>query len=340
MINQVSDLILTHAAAPIRMTQFAREFLALYDPPMASKATRAKHDQVMRIVQDLGAATTADLTPELVTRFIKSRPADQSPHTTRSLLMSLRTICAYAEGRRYTIISPFRLRKLSRWIRVSPPEGRRHQSAAEIRRLFDVLAGDVEAKKGWAQWRARRLMAAVATVAYTGLRKTEALCLFVEDLDFGAGLVHVRPRPARAAGDARLKTEASAAPVCMPAALRPILTGWLSHRLDHPEGFALPPADRIPWVFPGSRRVGAWTGGAPGTRPIDRLHAAATRAGIDGVTWQSLRRSWATIAEGAGIPQALITRQCRHTSEDTTRRWYQQRDLDALRGAVDGFDFR
>jgi integrase len=342
MIHQTSDLILTHAASPIRLADFRREFLALYEPPLGSKATRDKYRQVLDLVDGLGVAATDGLTPELVAKFIAGRPAGQSPHTTRSLLMALRAICGYAEGRRYLIISPFRLRKLSRWIRVSPPTGKRHQSAAEIRRLLDTLAGDVEVKRGWAQWRARRLHAAVAAVAYTGIRKMECLRLFVEDVDIEGGLIHVRPRRARAADDgptATLKTEGSAAAVAMPAALRPILADWLAHRLDHPDGFPMPPASSIPWVFPGSRRVGAWTGGAPGCKPIHRLQAAAGRAGIEAVTWQSLRRSWATIAEAAGVPQALITRQCRHADAETTRRWYQQRDLDALKGAVEGFDF-
>jgi integrase len=101
----------------------------------------------------------------------------------------------------------------------------------------------------------------------------------------------------------------------------------------------VPPAASVPWMFPGSTRVNAWTQGAAGTRPLDQLQAIAKKAGIEGVTFQSLRRSWATAAEGLGLPQGMITRQCRHASEETTRRWYQQRDLDSLHDAVDGFDF-
>ena len=346
-IEQASDLILTHAASPIRMSQFRREFLALYEPPMAARSTRNKYRQVLDLVEGLGVVSTDQITPELVARFIAARPPGQSSYTTRSLLMSLRAIANYAEGRRYVVISPFRLRKLSRWVRVAPPKGKRHQSREEIRRILQVLAGDVATKRGWAGWRARRLHAAACTVAYAGLRFREAFMLWAEDVDPAAGLIRLVPRGRRlpdpgvepVAGDEpRLKTEASAQPICLPAALGPILTDWMAHRHDHPADFALPPLDRIPWLFPGSRRVGPWIDGAPGTKPIDRLKAAARRAGVEGVTWQSLRRSWATIAEGLGIPQAMITRQCRHTSEDTTKRWYQQRDLGNLRDAVGGFD--
>ena len=34
----------------------------------------------------------------------------------------------------------------------------------------------------------------------------------------------------------------------------------------------------------------------------------------------------------------MITRQLRHASEATTRRWYQQRDLDSLKDAVSAFE--
>ena len=100
----------------------------------------------------------------------------------------------------------------------------------------------------------------------------------------------------------------------------------------------MPPAGAIPWLWPGSMRRGPWRSGPPGCRPLLRLKAVALRAGVADMTFQSLRRSWATIAEARGVPQAMITRQCRHTSEETTRKWYQQRDLDSLRDAVEGFD--
>ena len=57
------------------------------------------------------------------------------------------------------------------------------------------------------------------------------------------------------------------------------------------------------------------------------------------MTFQGLRKSWATLAEGLGVPQPLITRQLRHADVETTKRWYQKRDLDLLRGAIGEFDF-
>ena len=96
----------------------------------------------------------------------------------------------------------------------------------------------------------------------------------------------------------------------------------------------------IPWLFPGSKRISAWVTGAPGTKPVQRLQAVAARAGLgDDVTFSMLRKSWATAAEALGVPQPMITRQCRHTSEETTRRWYQQRDLKNLQEHIAEFEF-
>lgn len=340
MINKASDILLTIQATPIPFAALRAELLPQYDPPMASRNTKSKLAQIFRELEVLGVETTDQLTPELIARYVVSKPG-RAPATVRGLLMNIRTICSYAEGRRYLTVSPFRLRKLSRYIRVPPPSGKQHLTAPEVRRLLELMRLDIDAKRGWAQWRARRLYALTATVAYVGLRRNEACCLWVEDIDLVEGVINLVPRsphlPAEGDDPARLKTEAAAQPVAIPAALKPILTDWMAHRHDHPRGFAMPP--RIPWLFPGCKRLGAWTTGGPDQRPIDRLKAVGKRAGLARVTWQMLRRSWVTRAEAMGIPDAMATRQCRHTSTETTKRWYAKRDLESLKGAVEGFDY-
>lgn len=346
MFHAQSDLILAIQATPVALATLRDELLPQYGPPMTAKGTKDKLAQVFRELEALGVATTDQLTPETIGRYVLRKSAGPprcAPATVRGLLMNIRTICSYAEGRRYVAISPFRLKKLSRYVRVPPPTGKRHLSAEEIRRLLAVMRGDIETKRGFAQWRARRLYAATAIIAFTGLRKMEALCLWTQDIDLVNRVINLVPRRPHLADDdpnpARFKTEASAQPIAIPAALVPILEEWLAHRLDHPEGFPMPATERIPWLFPGTERISAWTQGGPGSRANDRLKAVGKRAGINAITWQMLRRSWATRAEALGIPQALITRQCRHTDAETTKRWYQQRDLDALKDAVEGFHF-
>jgi integrase len=63
------------------------------------------------------------------------------------------------------------------------------------------------------------------------------------------------------------------------------------------------------------------------------------RAGIPNLGFHSIRRSLATHMQGCGIPQILITRCLRHTSEKTSRQFYQGDDLAALAKAVEGFEF-
>ena len=137
-------------------------------------------------------------------------------------------------------------------------------------------------------WRSRRLHALVAVVAYTGIRRNEALCLRWQDVDFERGIIEIEPHYLR-----ELKTDASGQPVPGPPELMPILEAWR------------PSSDPV-WVFPGWRGGGPWRGGRSGCRPIDHLRRAGLRVGIPSLSFQSLRRTWATHAEtrwGLSDPQ-------------------------------------
>jgi integrase len=344
MFNGQSDLILMLEVNPVPFSRFKEEMLALYVPGQTcAKITKSKLEMIFRRVEAMGVTSTDQLTEDLVARFIAAHDPASSPWYVRSNLMNLRTICSRAEAKRHLLVSPFRLRKLSKWIRVGPPTGKRHLTAEEVRRLLEMMRQDAQTKKGYAGWRARRLYSVTSLVAYTGLRAMEALCLWVEDVDLAGRVVNLVPRgpglPDPSAPPPRLKTEASAQPIALPVAVVPILEDWLVHRHDHPEGFKMPPLDRIPWMFPGTERVSAWVHGPPSCKPVGRLKALGRRAGVGLVTFQVLRRTWVTRAEAIGIPDAMATRQCRHTSGEVTKKWYAMRDLNSLRDAVERFDF-
>jgi len=72
---------------------------------------------------------------------------------------------------------------------------------------------------------------------------------------------------------------------------------------------------------------------------VQRLRAVAERAGVIGMTLQSLRRSLATHLEHHGTGQAMITRILRHTDSRTTLTWYQQADVPNMVAALASFDF-
>ena len=214
-----------------------------------------------------------------VGRYIASRPDGQSAWTLKGHLQIIATICNMAVRARALTVSPFATRPICKLVRTGPPEGKRHYSLDEIRRLLELLQADVDAKKGWPAWRARRLQAVAATAVYCGLRATELLRLHAADLDFDRHVVRVVPRGSRGMG---LKTDGAGKPVGMPLALEPILRSWLEWRLSAPAELAekFPPAESMPFLFPCTlQRWKPWTGGPPGEKPLDQLAAAGRRAG-------------------------------------------------------------
>ena len=317
--------------------EFRAELLALYAPPLRALATQREMRHALDLVAAAGVSDTSGLTVQAIATLVKSRPASESANTTIKTLRHIRAAANVAVRQGSLRISPFAIRPVKAWLRPAPPQGRRHCSREEIRRLLDVLKADVERRAAagemWATWRARRLLALVATACYTGMRRDEMLYLHAADVDLAARSITIRSRP----GERRVKTTASEAVIPIPAALATILGDWASHRLDPPP---FPPPAEVPWYFPGSRGRGPWRDGARGAKPIDALQTAARRAGIGHVTFQSLRRSWAVHAESAwGFSGPLIQRVLRHTTERTAETWYRAADLPNLRQATDGIDF-
>jgi integrase len=305
---------------PIPFADFTAELLALYLPPLRAKASYKSMRRSLEIAAEhIGeGATTANLTPDLIGRIVASRPPEHSPYTVNTLLTYLKVASNYAVQMGYLRASAFSFRK--KWIRLGQPKVKKHHSMEEIARVLALMARDVERKTGWAQWRARRLQALGATVAYTGLRRDEALRLLVADVLLEERMILVVSR----AGN-RLKTERSAQPVPVPEALAKILADWLPH--THCE-----------WAFPNVYRKGPWTGGSQGYTPLDRMKRLGVRAGVQGFTFQSLRHSWATHAEYWGLSDTMIQRVLRHTTT-RTQMHYRHADADNLRSVVGGIDF-
>jgi integrase len=318
--------------APIPFDALRVEFLTLSEPPLRAKSTRRGMRHMLDVVAEvLGpGATTADLTPSFVARVISTRPADMSPHSVRSLLVKVKVMCSYAHQMGYVRANPMGFRKS--WVRVGEPARKKHHPLADIRRVLDLLAAEVAASTGWPRWRARRLLALACVVAYTGMRKNEALHLRVEDVDLAGRMIAIVER------SERLKTIGSAQPVPIPDALVPILEAWLARRMDEPEGGFPSPPD-CPHLFPNVTRTNVWKDGCPGTRPLDQLKEAGERAGVEGFTFLSLRHSFATHAEGVwGLSPSQIQRCLRHTSLKT--QWhYRHADVENMKASASGIDF-
>lgn len=296
----------------VSYSRFQAECLEVYD--LKAKATRAKMAQLLRELGELGLRSTSDLKPVAIARWIRAHP-DRTPATTKSLLGSFSAACTFGVASGYIKASPFAYK--TSWVVVPEPSPDRHHSAEEIARLLSTL--DAEAAAG--EWKPLRLRALAYTVAFTGLRKMEALGLTWPDVDLEGRVIWIRVNPWR-----RLKTRASGQPVPIPDALAEVLAAW-----HH--------ANRADVVFPNADGR-PWRGGKPGKKPLDQLAAAGRRARVAGVTFQSLRQSWATHAETLwGLSGPTIQRVLRHTTDRTTRQHYRKADLDNLRAAAQVIHF-
>lgn len=284
---------------PIPLPEFRGRVATYYSVARKAPKTSQQLDHVLRLAQAAGAKTTADLTTETVSRIILARGEDANPNTTRGLLGRLKRVVRLA----------IRARALDPddepdWATLRPgavPATRnRPHSEEQIRRVIDRLAGMR------AEWYAARLHALATLVAYTGVRRNEALFARVEDLDAVKGFLFVVAR-------SRPKTRASVAPVPIPEEALAVLREWTLRCGG-------------PWLFPGARSGGPWHGGAPGYRPVDRLRQAGEAAGVPDLGFHSLRHSLATILLVRGVPTWAIQRILRHTTPLTTEHYLHPAD--------------
>lgn len=296
----------------IPYARFQAEVLEIYDT--MAPATRKKMAQALR---EFGAlehtdeaghvdrvTTTADLRPVLIARWLKAHP-ERSPSTNKSLLSNFRAACTIGCGSGYIDTNPFALKR--RWITVPDPSPDLHHSAADIARVLHSL--DDEAQAEPEHFKRQRLRAVAYLVAFTGMRKLEALGLEWPDIDLGERLINLQPNQWR-----KLKTKASGQILPIAPALGAVLAHWRTL------------ARSLTVVFPNELDT-PWFHGAPGYRPLDQLKAAGKRAGVDGLTFQSLRQSWATHAETLWeLSEPSIQRVLRQTTPVISRKHYRKAD--------------
>lgn len=296
---------------PLTLAAFAARLTPLYAPPLRSPRTAAKMARVLAMAGSLGVESTDGLTTEAMARYVAGRSALVSPNTVRGELDYLRAAANYAVEEGYLDRAPKFRRVRPRPAPATRPRVHPVEDVGKVLALLRSRAGS---------WEGHRLYALAATVAYTGLRRDEALLLMVEDVNLATGLVAVVARR-------RLKTEASAAPVPIPPELSAILGEWL-------------PLAGSPWLFPGIRKKCApWTGGELGRRPCDRLRMAGEECGVEGLTFLSLRHTFATHARRRWGLSALELRDClRHTSP-STQAYYVHPDRDGLVRSVRGVSY-
>ena len=295
----------------ILFAEFRRRYLHVLSGPRYSPATRLKMAQVLRQLADLGVMTTDDLTTARLIDYTIARSTKVCANTVRGELTYARAAVNYAIEEDWLDRGP-KWRRI--WPRKSPRKRQAAHSIENIRRVLDHLERDSET------WQGHRLYTAAAIAAYTGLRRDEILCAHTGDVDLAGRVFRVVDRR-------RLKTEASAAPVPIPEELVPILRAWIFR-------------GRSRWLIPRRDRQGPWRGGSTTDRPTARLVAAGLAVNVPGMTFQSLRHSYATHGRRRwGISGPAMRDILRHTSIDTHERHYLH-PIDDLVEAVRGVTYR
>jgi integrase len=295
---------------PISLEAWAAEVDHHYQP--ACKSTRLRAGQATRLALQLSppGSTTLDLTPELVAKVAAHESGTLRPATIDGRLRALRAACTLAVLGGHLVDLPFGPRTPWPALKSVQPLKSRHHSRDALAKLLAGLAIDS------GSWEGGRLHALAAVWLYCGLRKSEALRMRVEDLDFGLGILWVIRRVGRT-----LKTVGSEAAVPMPGPLSAILLEWA-------------PRCGSGWLFPGCKLQGPWTGGTTGRKSSDRLKQAAESAGISGVTPHTLRHSLATHLRGFwGLSPKQIQMILRHSNQ-YTQELYCHEDLANLGSLV------
>lgn len=173
----------------------------------------------------------------------------------------------------------------------------------------------------------------LATAAFTGLRQGELLGLLWQDVDFEAGLVHVRRQFDRTLSYSEPKTEQSKRSVMLVASLSKLLK---AHRLA--SRFS---ADTDPVFASRSGTPLAWRNVA--RRGMD---AAVVKAGLDAVpgrrrpTFHDLRDTFASMLIGQGEDVVFVSRQLGHARPSITLDTYadlfdRARHTDRARAAME-----
>jgi integrase len=131
----------------------------------------------------LGRRRLALITPNDVVAVMRELQADGlSPRTVKRILGALSCVFTFALRRGYVVARPFQ--RLERDERPHPLRSdQRVLSQSELVRFFAACP--------------RRYRPLLATSAYTGMRLSEVLGLSWDDVDFAAGVIHVRHQLAR-----------------------------------------------------------------------------------------------------------------------------------------------
>lgn len=298
----------TSALRPVPFSQFASEIREIYGSA-GQPATRAKMRQVLDEFEPL-CASTADINLLAISRWLSSSGCcRRAVMTRRSLLSTFRAACALGASQSY-LVNPFDTWSLDRWLPAPDPEDLDRpwlcRSGAEISRVRLRAACEARGATGRARWRARRTWALVELAVWTGARAREILGAQTRDVDLAAGVFRIRTNPVR-----KLKTRTSRREL----PLHPELVKCLS---DYLPGCGI-------WLIPQSCGRGPWFHGTTGYKPHEVVQQLGERVAVEGLTLESFRHTFATLAEDWGFGELQLQRWLGHTRPQTQRTYRHRR---------------
>lgn len=259
--------------------------------------TLTKYETALRlhILPSLGSRQLRAIGPdELIAWHRHLAARGYAPDTVRTYWMALRLVLAYAV--RYRLLPDNPADQLLPNERPSTGAGRkRFLSKDEMRRLLAAAPP--------------RYRVALATGLFSGLRVAEVLGLVWSNVDFAKDELHVRAQMGRDGKRKRLKTGAALRDVI----LMPQLALELKrHRL------ASSASDEGDLVF--ATRLGTTIG----TRNLSGrgMERARDSAGMPGVTFHTLRHTFASLLIAQGHDPVFVSRQLGHASPTITLNTY------------------
>lgn len=275
----------------VKLGAFAEEHVMLMAGQVTPSTLEDQRATLARFIAYCGERELGAVTPRVVEGFFASRLTEVRPATANKDMRTLKAILQRAVKRGYLRENPFRglkpVREAERDMRVL--------SAEEVERLLAACPN--------LKWRAFTFLAVT-----TGMRYGELCYLEWADVDFGAGLVHVRSKEEHRTKSARNRVIA-----LVPEALTLLRRLGLS--------------GRGPYVFQTE------AGTRIGNNTLRTFRGIAKRAGIPPCTIHDLRRTFVSHLAMAGVNEAVAQKLAGHASISTTLKHYTGILPEALRAA-------
>jgi integrase len=311
--DRVAKLARGERVAPVKQTFAAYAetwFSTLTVRPRTVVIYRANYEKHLK--PKLGQKRLAEITVDDVAALIAKMTRDgKKANTVQLALAPLSLIFRHAERAGLVASSP--VRKLHASERPKADAGERR--TLEPDELVRLLA------------KAGRTRALLAVGAFAGLRISEALGLTWADVDFAAGVIRVRKqldRGSRARVD--VKTARSRRDVVLvPELARVLREHKMKMRFKEPTDFVFSMPD-------GRARCHVST--------MESIRGAATRAGLDGVSFHALRHGYASMLIGMGTDIETVSRMLGHSSSSITLSTYSHLLSENVAAVRDGLSER